>query len=543
MFRFCLDECWSSTPFTLNSCQQNEWSMYRSAFIAFCLSFFLGISVNGQSLESQRTALNNPYNTIYTHLYFLQDEQYLPGNSAKSFPPGIDSIEAVELAIKLKQVLDGKGLFVRMNQIPRDSLHLDTLTNTNIYTLFPKELPEVYVEKVDDQWYYSEETISLIPGLHKRLFPFGLDRILSLLPTSADQKFLGVRIWKYLGFIFLLFFSILIYWLLTQVTNFSLKRVSWIKRIIGENTKQDVFKIARYFSLYVVFWVIKLFIPYLLLPIRLGSVIYKGLQIAQTIFLVFLAIALLSIIGRYLKQIADQTENRMDEQLLPVVLRIIKILVVLIGLFHILHLLEVNVTALIAGISIGGLALALAAQDTVKNLIGSVLIFMDKPFQVGDYITGSGFEGTVEEVGFRSTRLRHVDTSIISIPNGQLINMTLKNLGVRIYRMMSAKLGIMYNTPSTKVEAFITDLRRMILEHPKMHDDNRYVFLNSLDDSAITIMFRAYFLTNNFQEELALKQEIYLEILSIAEKHGVSFAFPSQSIYVENLPDSLSNAE
>ena len=194
---------------------------------------------------------------------------------------------------------------------------------------------------------------------------------------------------------------------------------------------------------------------------------------------------------------------------------------------------NVNVTALIAGVSIGGLALALAAQDTVKNLIASALIFVDKPFQIGDYVIAGGQEGTIVEVGFRSTRIQQVDTSIITIPNGTIANMPITNLGVRQSRLFNIMIGVTYDTPPEKIEAYIGQLKELVLNHPRTKNEPFYVHLREMAGSSINIMFRCYIDTTAFPEELQIKEEIYLEIIRIAQQLGVNFAFPSQSIYIE----------
>ena len=124
----------------------------------------------------------------------------------------------------------------------------------------------------------------------------------------------------------------------------------------------------------------------------------------------------------------QRTDNEMDDQLLPVVIRILNIVVVGTGLVYTLTVFNINLTAILAGLSVGALALALAAQDTVKNFLGSVTVFVDKPFKIGDYIKVNGVEATVESVGIRSTRLRTPDRSLVTIPNGELSNMTIDNL-------------------------------------------------------------------------------------------------------------------
>jgi MscS family membrane protein len=234
----------------------------------------------------------------------------------------------------------------------------------------------------------------------------------------------------------------------------------------------------------------------------------------------------------YALHLAEGTESRMDEQLIPIIRRSLKVIFVSLGILHILSLLDVNIAALIAGVSIGGLALALAAQDTVKNLIGSAMIFFDRPFQIGDYITGAGLEGTVTEVGFRTTRIQILDTSIISVPNGTIANEAITNKGVRVFRIYNTNLGITYDTPPDLIEKFIQALEQIILNHPKTRKEGYYVKLSNFDASSISILFRAYLAVGTYDEELQSKQDLMFAILRLADQIGVSFAFPSSTIYM-----------
>ena len=139
------------------------------------------------------------------------------------------------------------------------------------------------------------------------------------------------------------------------------------------------------------------------------------------------------------------------------------------------------------------------------------------------------------EVGFRSTRIKQLDTSIISIPNGVISNKALKNKGLRVFRLFETNLGVTYDTPRDYLQAFIKGLRLIADNHPRVSDD-RYIFLSNLGDYSINVLFRVYLQTNEYKEELRLKEEITFQIMELAEHLGVRFAFPSQTMYVEQFP-------
>jgi MscS family membrane protein len=235
------------------------------------------------------------------------------------------------------------------------------------------------------------------------------------------------------------------------------------------------------------------------------------------------------------------TPNPTDEHLVPIISRIINVLIISAAFIHILSIFYVNVTALVAGLSLGGLAIALAAQETVKNLIGSLMIYADRPFKIGDLISVGAVTGTIEDIGFRSTRIRTLDTSLISIPNGNLMNETINNLGLRQQRRFNSVINIAYHTPPTLIDNYIEGLREISKNHPETDKEKIYIHLNNLGSSSIDIIFVIFFNTNNWALELKWKEEIIMDIIQLADLLGVQFAYPSTSLYIETMPEKKGN--
>ncbi len=496
------------------------------------LSFFCLISFLGFSQTKIDTSLATPYSTIFTHLHFLQVETYIPSIAAKTIPP--PNPRAEQLIIQLKQILDGKGLYVRMNMLPQNADYLDSLSQNAYYTPFPELLPEVYLEKINNKWYYSSETVNAIPQLHRKVYPFGSDVLLNILPQMGQQKIGGLATWQYLGILFLLIFAFILYLIFSRIIRPIIDRLIHLRNNPIEGDQMIIRKISRYTTLFLLVYLLKMMLPILQLPPLLATYVITSLRIIQTVFgiLLFLRIGDLGVL--YLTRLSQQTSNRLDEQIMPILKRIFQLVIVLGGIIHILNLLDINVTALIAGVSIGGLALALAAQDTVKNLIGSIMIFIDRPFQIGDYIEWGVFSGVVNEVGFRTTRIQLADSSIISVPNGTIANVAVTNKGVRVYRLFKIILNLTYTTPPDKIEHFIHQLEQLILNHPLTAKENYYVRLVELSASSIDILFRANLLVDSYAIELESKQEFLLAILRLAQQEGINFAYPSSTIYLEN---------
>jgi MscS family membrane protein len=510
-------------------------NIYR--FIILSVFFFMTISSQAQEAAPAPT-LESPYNTVFVHLYYLQPDSYEPAIAGKTIYLPEDSARAVELAIWLKQVLDGKGLFVHLNQLPRESDYLDSLLQPH-YTPFPKQLPDVYLEKIDGQWYYSRQTVAAIPALHKELYPLGTDFFVKLFPKSTQRQFLGLQGWQWLALLLLLGAAFIIQFLLSRILRPVIRLLARSRYSQPLEDKSKMWQVARMASFVLIVWGLISVLPLLQLPIRAMVWLLDGLEIALVILSMFLLLRILDVIMQYAYRYAYTTEQKLDEQLLPILNRMAQVVIVLGGVIYVLSLLDVNVTALIAGVSIGGLALALAAQDTVKNLIGSAMIFFDKPFQIGDWVVMAGLEGEITEVGFRSTRLQTVDSSLVSIPNNEIAAAAVTNMGMRRYRMFKATLGVTYDTPPVLLEKFIAGLRRIIQEHPLTKKDNYLVYFHSFGDSSLNVYFRTHIEVSTLQDELAQREKLAFGILTLANTLGVRFAFPSSTLYVEEFPGKL----
>lgn len=507
--------------------------IYRIATLIFCLAL-CGTQLAVAQQEDRSNTLSSPHAAMRMHLYFLQPETYRPELSAMTMAPGMDPAQARNLAIKLKQIYDGKGLYVRLNMIPQYPLYIDSAAMAHLYTPFPEALPEVYLERIDTNWHYSAETMKAIPELHRKLYPLGADLLSKRIPSVLQYRILGIGLWQYIGIIGLLLGCMLVHFVLNRLLR---PLMRWLASLItnwGYAEPADVINASRYVSLLIGVMIAGRLLPLLQLPIRTSVFIKTALELLTILLSVFLALVVLRVVTHRVKMYTQATESRLDDQLLPVLRKLLQIIIIVIGILYILNIFNVNVTALIAGVSIGALAVALAAQDTVKNLIGSLMIFLDKPFQVGDFVIADGLEGTIREVGFRSTRIQTIDTSMVVVPNGHIANISITNLGVRTYRLMNVMLGITYDTPPDKIRDFVTELKTLIIAHPRIEKERYFVAFREMGDSALRIQFRCLIKAFDLGEELIVREEINLQILEIAARMGVSFAFPTTTVHLES---------
>lgn len=489
--------------------------------------------------DSTRVDLSNPHATVQTHLYFLQSDSFDPKKAAKTIL-GLSEEQAIKKAIKIKQVLDGKGLYVDVNKIPVNPNYKDSIGYSSFfkYVLFPQRMPQIYVEKIGDKWYFSSETLSKIDSLYKEVYPWYVQKLENLIPVSGHKKIIGVELWQFIGLLSLLTLGYFVFMIVKRIAFFLLRR---IQQQITKNTNLEVNKVlkqlAHPISLLVgVAFIDKLF-PSLQFGLPVNTWVFLGLNIAKTIFWIYVFLKLVKVVMFIYGQFAEKTHGRLDDQLVPILNSLFTGLVIVIGLFRLLILFGVDAATMLAGATIGGLAVALASQDTVKNLIGTIMIFLDKPFHIEDWIEAGEVVGTVEKVGFRSTSVRAADTSVYKIPNSKLSEIVINNKGLRLFRRYNTNLGLRYDTPPELIEAFVKGVREIIIAHPETRSDSFNVEFTGFGDSALLVMINVYFKSLAWGIEQSSKHRLHIAIVKLAKALGVDFAFPSTTVTIEQFPE------
>ncbi|HSR73611.1 MAG TPA: mechanosensitive ion channel family protein [Sulfurovum sp.] len=220
------------------------------------------------------------------------------------------------------------------------------------------------------------------------------------------------------------------------------------------------------------------------------------------------------------------------------ILTIAKIFVGAVGLGAMLQVWGINVTALVASLGLGGLAFALAAKDTAANMFGSFALLADKSIRIGEWIKVGGVEGTVEDIGMRTTKIRSFEKSLITVPNQIVSNSPIENFSRRGVRRIKMQVGLTYSTSAEQVSNIVKEIRSMLQNHENISKkETLLVNFESFGDSSLNIFVYAFTNTSNWERYLNIREEIHLKIIKIVEENGSSFAFPSRSIYLEQTSD------
>lgn len=221
--------------------------------------------------------------------------------------------------------------------------------------------------------------------------------------------------------------------------------------------------------------------------------------------------------------------------LLPVGRRVLKVMVWVAGVLSFLSDFGFPVGSLLAGLGIGGLAFALASQKTVEHLFGAVAIGLDQPLRVGDFVRIDDFVGTVEAIGVRSTRIRTLDRTVITLPNGQLAEMRIETFAARDRIRLATTLGLVYSTTHDQMREVLENLEASLRAHPLIWPDAVIVRFSQLGSSSLDIEVMAWFLCD-WDQFMLVRQEMLLQFMAVVERAGTSFAFPSRSLYIESQP-------
>jgi MscS family membrane protein len=253
----------------------------------------------------------------------------------------------------------------------------------------------------------------------------------------------------------------------------------------------------------------------------------------------YLSAAWLSMIGAGLLAEAIVVSERLrqrslDSQLLRLGMRFAGIAIAIGLLVQGSYELGFPAYSVLAGLGVGGLAVALAARDSLANLFGSMLIMIEKPFRVGHVVRVAGSEGTVEDVGFRSTRVRTSDNSLISIPNNSVVNATVENLSLRMMRRQRFLIQVTYDTSREKLEELIASIKQAIADHPMTNKTNFDVRFNDFGESSLNILVYFYLETTDYSAELEAREEILFRIMDLAKQSNIDFAFPTRTLVIEN---------
>ncbi|MCK5847324.1 MAG: mechanosensitive ion channel family protein [Bacteroidales bacterium] len=475
--------------------------------------------------SSKNVTLNRstPYNTILSHIIYTDDSLFDLKIASKciNISPK-DTLQAEKIAIKLKQIYLGLSQEVfNFKTLSRDSFYIDTITNLHQYWPNPA-FKELYLEKVGDNWLYSRNSAELISSVHNNMYSEDAEQIFMF--SDNFKKFASyfgisqigkLQLWQ----IFMLLFFISILLIIYVVNKYLVKRV--INTIVKNNRwRNNIFVLFNSIAYIIAINIISDYGPSFAFPIEYQHYFLLVIKLSKIFIGTLISVYIVNLLVIILTK-EDSFDNRFG--LVFFLGLLAKVIIFTASLLFTIDALGYNLINFLAGLSIGGFALALGAQDTIKNFFGSLMIFADDSFNVGDWIETNDVSGTVEKVGLRSTRVRTFHNSLVTIPNSNLSDNNIDNMGKRKYRRYSGKILLDYNTPTDKIELFIEKTKEYISKTDKTRKDFYMVYINNLDKYGIQILIYVFFKVDDWDHEMAEKHDLLIKILDIKSELGILF--------------------
>ncbi len=458
---------------------------------------------------------------------------------------------------------DMKAVLDRLEFIDWDNTHLpdkDGATNLTRFTYFPNAKFKVVApqrieltKSEEGEWRFSADTANTIHDFYlhveNRQAVEGVVDIAakswrlwlrSQMPASLkgpQHTILNVEYWQWIGLLLAIFaglvFDVIFRFFLRAAIGRFIKQQG-----ATENIEQIRFAIRPIgVVIAAVTWV--LLLKLIGLPPSAARILVGAAKIFGILAGTWGAWRLTDLAGEVLIDKAKHTDTKLDDVLIPLLRKTLKIFIIAIGLIYGADALNIPIGPLLASLGIGGVAFAFAAKDTVENFFGSVAVLLDRPFEVGDWVVIGSDEGTVEEIGFRSTRIRTFYNSQITVPNSNLVKAVVDNYGRREYRRWKTHIGVQYDTTPDQLVAFTEGIRELVRCHPYTRKDYFNVFLHEFADSSLNILIYVFWKVPDWPTELRERERLFIDIVRLADQIGVQFAFPTQTLHLyreENAP-------
>jgi len=491
-------------------------------------------------VEGDVPAVGSPRATLYAFLNDARRPDYLAAAShldLRDLPPDERAALGPELARHLKVILD-RNIWFDLNKISNrpegnteDGLPPDVESLGSIHAV--GALVDVVMIRQASAtgeltWQFSPSLVAKIPALYAE---FGFGWVGDHAPAWMHRMGpLGLEIWQLLGLVVLLFGG----WFVSHGATSSL--IGLLRPIVKRTraTFDDRLLESMYRPFRFTLWTILLAIGVYLLHISVRAAVW-----VDRFLLAFAFVAAVRVVAGFSEAWARAAQQRLEREghrsgagVVNVINRVVKALLGCIAIIGLLQAFGFNVTGLLAGLGIGGVAIALAAQKTIENLFGGLTVMADKPVRIGDFCRFGDKSGWVEDIGFRSTRIRTLDRTILSVPNSEFSTVQIENLAERDRMRLFATMGLRYETTPDQLRAVLASLRRILIGHPKVAADQLRARFSAFGPSSLDVEINAYVMTADAAEFQAIREDLYLRFMDAVLAAGTGFAFPSQTVYL-----------
>lgn len=444
----------------------------------------------------------------------------------REIPEEYRQVKGFELASQLLEIIESV-----------ENFHLEDVPSTTAgvsYSLFRSQTGEVLIARQPNgEWLFAQETVRAAPllmvAVDNERNNYGSAtltqadsvgaQIRGWVPNSLKKRTLGLERWQWLGLCILLVLGILVGTVVKTVVTWLLGKI--LRRRYEALTDEDLKILNAPLGLLA-------FVIIFRAGLRALALTQGSIGFLRTVMFLLTAFAIIWLIYRLVNTVAArlqakalETESQADDLLVPFVSVIVRIGVVLVGLIIVAENLDFNVAGLIAGLGIGGIAIALASQETLSNFFGSLVLMIERPFMADDRVTVGGVQGTVKEVGIRSTKIQTFDDSIVTVPNSNVVKNNIVNDGLRHHRNWVVKFSVPYQNGADKIEGFCKSIEDIIKQSKFL--DNKEFNLHIFDVTPPTVVIRVEinFAEDAFEFELNARQQFIMDVLRLADKSEI----------------------
>lgn len=478
---------------------------------------------------------DTPSGTVLGFLQAAQSGNYKVAADYLQMSAARRQSQGANLAEKLKVLMDRTfvGSLRRLSANSEGSLEFGNADRQTIgvFSNGDVDVPVILVRVGDPNsgrvWLFSSETLSKVPELSDNLEAHQVE---SKLPQSLVRNlFLGLPLWQWLALIAAIPLAIAIGWAMVLVL--AIPRRLWLKF----TKRPNLHSFSRMSTPLVVTFSA---VAHRMIGVYIGLPLLPRLYYSRTIWVLisigffWFLLRVTSLTMQRLRMHAIEAGRIGTGTLMVLGERLLVALVVIVAILATLGIVGFNLTTVLAGLGIGGIAIAFAAQKTLENLFGGISVLADEVINVGDFCRFGDRVGNVEDISLRSTRIRTLERTELSIPNGALATMSIENFTRRDKFLFNPTLVMRSETSTDQLRYLLAEVRRMLYEHPKVESDSARIRFASFDNSSLSLEVFSYLLTTDMAEFTAIREDVLLRIKDLVEKSGCGFASPSQTIYI-----------
>ena len=307
----------------------------------------------------------------------------------------------------------------------------------------------------------------------------------------------------------------------------------------NSKSKKAIRESAFYTPLKVFFTILGVYLAVLFLkkplnlPDNVMDIVTKAFQIISVLAFAKALASSFTTKSSLIRKIRKNWKNDVEDSMLEFALKVARVVIYLVALFIVFAILQINLSGLVAGLGIGGIIVTLAAQDTAKNIFGGVVLFIDKPFNVGDWIQTPNYEGTVEDMTFRTTRIRNFENSIVNIPNSTIADSAIINWSKMEKRRYKFSLSFPLDTTAEQIETISNKIREMLIKEPQVIDEDIIISFEEITDNGLSLLVYMFVVPTGYNDYIMLKDKINKDIIDILHNLGVKLSYPTTSVYLE----------